>query len=67
MIIKRFDGYKAMPGHPPAESSTELADVSRRARSIWRRVERVVADHPKQSLLAALAAGAVVGWLTKRR
>jgi hypothetical protein len=51
-------------------SSTEDANVvvsAQRLQALWRRVERMVADHPKQSIIAALAAGAILGWISKRR
>ena len=31
------------------------------------RLGQWIAAHPKQSLITALAAGAVLGWITKRR
>ena len=32
----------------------------------WRFFETEVADHPKESLLAALSMGVVLGWIIKR-
>lgn len=32
----------------------------------WRFFETEVADHPKESLLAALSIGVVLGWIIKR-
>jgi hypothetical protein len=34
---------------------------------VWRRVERMAADHPKPCLIAAATAGVILGWITKRR
>ena len=33
----------------------------------WRFLETEVADHPKESLLAAVSLGVVLGWIIKRR
>jgi hypothetical protein len=32
----------------------------------WRLLETQVADHPKESLLAAVSMGVLLGWITKR-
>jgi hypothetical protein len=64
-MIKRFSDRSAI-GHllPSAETSAQLQE---RAATLWHGVEHYVANHPKRSLIAALTAGAVLGWLTKRR
>lgn len=41
--------------------------AARQWRPNLRRVEDTIVDHPKTCLLAALAAGALVGWIIKRR
>jgi hypothetical protein len=65
-MIQRFNGQPAVAHYPPPKGEGAAA-VEGRALAFWRRVERMIADHPKQSLIAAAAAGAVLGWLTKRR
>jgi ElaB/YqjD/DUF883 family membrane-anchored ribosome-binding protein len=64
-MIKRFDD-RSLIGHllPSAETG---AQVQERAANIWHATEQYIANHPKRSLIVALTAGAVLGWLTKRR
>ncbi len=66
-MIKRFDDRSALERYLPRAAEPTLSDWQQRGAELWRRVEHAVAEHPKQSLLAALTLGAVVGWLTKRR
>jgi hypothetical protein len=66
-MINRFDDREAIERVVAAEGSLTSPQMAARATALWRRVEKAVAEHPKQSLIAALAAGAVIGWITKRR
>ena len=66
-MINRFDDREAIERYLPVEGGNRPATVSGRAGELWRRVERAVLDYPKQSHIAALTAGAVLGWITKRR
>jgi hypothetical protein len=66
-MIDRFDDRQAIARILPATGAERFGQIVARAASAWRRVEKVIVEHPKQSLIAALAAGAVLGWITKRR
>ncbi len=46
---------------------SHAVDVARRWRPGLHRFEEAIVDHPKTSLVAALAAGVVLGWIIKRR
>ena len=45
----------------------EAAGSETRGGLPWPRLEQMIADHPKQSVIAALVAGALLGWIIKRR
>jgi hypothetical protein len=34
---------------------------------LWRQIEQLVVEHPKQCLAAAALAGVLLGWIIKRR
>lgn len=55
--------------HVPGEVDAGHRSVSAIGRSnpILRRTEAAIAEHPKTSLFAALAAGVMLGWIVKRR
>lgn len=63
----RFGNGATVEPHAAADAIDNRESPSGKLLALWQRVERMVADHPKQSLIAALAAGAVLGWFTKRR
>jgi hypothetical protein len=66
-MTKRFDVRPSIEHNWSSAEDVEAAGSTRRAIELWQRLERMVADHPKQSLIAALTAGALLGWITKRR
>jgi hypothetical protein len=49
------------------EPHDEHGVIAEHALDVWRRVERMAADHPKPCLIAAATAGVILGWITKRR
>ena len=53
--------------HEAERQVGEVVAAARKWRPDLRRVEATIADHPKSCLFAALAAGAIVGWIIKRR
>jgi ElaB/YqjD/DUF883 family membrane-anchored ribosome-binding protein len=64
----------SQPNLDPAGDASRMPQLatqherrSARAAGLWRQVERLVVEHPKQSLAAAALAGVVLGWIIKRR
>ena len=53
--------------HEAERQMGKAVAAARQWRPNLQRVEATIVDHPKTCLLAALAAGALVGWMIKRR
>lgn len=51
----------------PLESNTASAGPQAQPSPVGSLVERTISAYPKQSLLTAIAAGVLVGWITKRK
>jgi len=66
VIRNRFDDRPEIEHYLPTaqEPATTLPAVNV---PLVARIGRWIAAHPKQSLITALTAGAVLGWITKRR
>ncbi len=45
----------------------QAGPLARHVAELGKRAERLVVEHPKHSLLAALVAGVILGWIIKRR
>lgn len=54
-------------GNDRLAERSDAAGSETRGRLPWPRLEQMIADHPKQSVIAALVAGALLGWVIKRR
>jgi hypothetical protein len=71
VIRNRFDDRAEIEHYLPTaeQGSTFRAEPSMPGPTVplVERLGRWIAAHPKQSLITALAAGAVLGWITKRR
>jgi ElaB/YqjD/DUF883 family membrane-anchored ribosome-binding protein len=56
---------------PPQADAIDIPTRSAGARQgmgpLWRRAQAAVTDNPKTSLIAAAAAGVLLGWIIKRR
>ena len=50
---------------PQADAGSSA--IQRKLVAWWRFLEIEVADHPQESLLAAVTMGLVLGWIIKRR
>ena len=65
VIRNRFDDRPEIEHYlPTPEQETSLPAVTV---PLVARIGRWIAAHPKQSLITALTAGAVLVWITKRR
>ena len=64
--MKRFSNRLSPASLAPQDGRNQIAALDKPA-ALWQRVEQLIADHPTQSLIAALAAGALLGWISKRR
>ena len=66
-MTKRFGDHRSIEQYLPSDDEDATTGARKRSIGVWHRLERMVGDYPKQSLIAALAAGALLGWITKRR
>ena len=64
MIRNRFDDRPEIEYYLPTQQPAPMPALSV---PLVARIGRWIAEHPKQSLITALTAGAVLGWITKRR
>ena len=65
-MINRIEGNTASGQGSPVKVKPGLFGSTGSLPSFWRSLERTIADQPKKSLLAALSAGVLLGWLIKR-
>jgi hypothetical protein len=67
-VIHRFDPRAAVPHDDQRLPATDGAQaVGGTSAALLRRLEQLITAHPKQSLIAALTAGVLLGWISKRR
>jgi len=68
-MIHRLNGPQTRSRYLPPDDSTESEATGGRAKlmDLAGRVQRLVVDRPKESLIAAVAVGVFLGWMTKRR
>jgi len=62
-MIHRFEHLRDRRQAAPAEETQPESRIA----DLRERIERALSDRPKQCLLAALAAGVILGWIAKRR
>ena len=60
-----LDGSQGQSAPPAADSAT--ADWNTRLAELRSLAGRTMAAHPKQTLISAIAAGLLIGWMTKRK
>jgi hypothetical protein len=52
---------------PPSQQDAGMAELQQAVGHLQQYLKGTMADHPKASLIAATAAGVVLGWTIKRR
>lgn len=57
----------APPARPAAATAPPAPELQSSLSALLGSASKTLAEHPKTSLAAALAAGMVVGWILKRR
>ena len=65
-MINRIEGNTALGQRSRVKVKPGLLGSTGGLASLWRSLETTIADQPKSSLLAALSAGVLLGWLIKR-
>jgi ElaB/YqjD/DUF883 family membrane-anchored ribosome-binding protein len=66
-MINRFDDRPSIERLLVAPAESVKSAVMHSGKAIVDRMERLITSHPKESLVIAVAAGAVLGWISKRR
>ncbi|MGD9724476.1 MAG: hypothetical protein AB7O59_24790 [Pirellulales bacterium] len=66
-MIKRFGRYATSKREDWNGGAAEEQLSAPSPRILLKQVEHFVVAHPKQSLIVALTAGVVLGWMSKRR
>jgi hypothetical protein len=66
-MINRMQGGATLRHPEAAEARPRAATTVHGLGTVFRRAEAAIVDHPRASLCAALAAGALLGWFIKRR
>jgi hypothetical protein len=67
MINRMMSGLSAPPHANTIDDRIRSASERKAAAPPWRRMQAAVMDNPKTSLIAAVAAGVLLGWIIKRR
>ncbi len=66
-MINRFEDRPSIERLLAVPAETVKSAVSHSSKALVDRMERLITSHPKESLVIAVAAGAVLGWISKRR